>query len=96
MDFKKALDQEIVRVAHLLKELRSCRNTLDRLDREAEALLGNAPKQTLTAQVKVLFEQNNLISTAEAIRLTKGKPTSVSPIISRLRREAKSKHKDQL
>lgn len=96
MDFKKALDQEIVRVVHLLKKLRSCRNALDRLDREAEVLLGNAPKQTLTAQVKALFEQNNRISTAEAIRLTKGKPTSVSHIISRLRREAKSKHKDQL
>ena len=87
-DFKQELDAEILRVEHLLKELRSCRATLQRLDAKANALLANAPPQKLTAKVTALFESNRTISTHEVIRLTGGKPTSVSPILSRLRKQA--------
>ena len=91
VDFRQKLDEEIVRVANLLRELRSCKVTLERLDKEAEALLSGAPAQSLTARVKALFDENPKISTSEAICQTRGKPTSVSHILSRLRREAATK-----
>jgi uncharacterized iron-regulated protein len=88
VDLKQKLDAEILRVEHQLKKLRSCRATLQRLDAEADALLANTPSQTLTAKVTALFEGNRTISTSEVIRLTNGKPTSVSAILSRLRKQA--------